>query len=239
MAIDNRNFPTVIEYDDFDPSKVDPGEVIIVNVYGMHAVYIGTSAGEATRMASYKEWDQYEDRISKAVEQAEFTCKKVCGEWNQYEDRISKAAEQAELTCKKVYAEWNQYEDRISKTAEQAENVCKEVCREHEERIREVAEQAELTRKNAAVMLEMICRKETQLNNIAVEMKEQLEKIVSRAEASLKETVHKCIESSENADAALTNVNIAIDSLRKSIQESLKALALTAPKKRGNKRDNT
>ena len=236
MAVENRNFPTVIEYDDFDPSKVDPGEVIIVNVYGMHAVYIGTSAGEATRMASYKEWDQYEDRISKAVEQAELTCKKVYGEWNQYEDRINKAAEQAELTCKKVYEEWSRYEDRISKTAEQAENACKEVCRGHEERIREVAEQAELTRKNAAVMLEMIGRQETQLNNIATEMKRQLEEIVSRAESSLKDTVHKCMESSENADAALANVNSAMESLRKSIQESLKALAWTAPKKRGTKK---
>lgn len=71
MAVKNKEFPTVVEYKDFDPGKVSPGQVVIVNILGMHAVYIGTQAGEATRMAAYKDWEEIEKKVNDAAERAE------------------------------------------------------------------------------------------------------------------------------------------------------------------------
>lgn len=71
MAVENRNYLTVVKYEDFDPSKVNPGEVIIVDVLGMHAVYIGTSAGEAQRMAMYEEEKQFVETVRQAAAEAD------------------------------------------------------------------------------------------------------------------------------------------------------------------------
>ncbi len=73
MAIQNTDFPAIVDYSEFDPAKVNPGEIIIVNILGMHAVYIGTSAGKATRMAAYEEAKEYLENTKAVAKKAEET----------------------------------------------------------------------------------------------------------------------------------------------------------------------
>ena len=99
MAIQSRGYPSVVDYDDFDPGKVAPGQVVIVNILGMHAVYIGTSAGKATRMVEYEEDRRYMQEVLKAAKEAEETRKNagVAYELMQrLEERVNKLAERAE-----------------------------------------------------------------------------------------------------------------------------------------------
>lgn len=133
MAIENRNCLTVVEYENFDPGKVDPGEVVIVNVLGMHAVYIGTSAGEATRMASYNEWEQYEKKIKEAADRAELTRKNAAVLYEMMERKdtdVKIAATKASQDVEAASAEAKKQLEAIIKKVEAASNEAVERCEE-------------------------------------------------------------------------------------------------------------
>ena len=55
MAIQNRDAPAVVRAEDFDPGKVGPREVVIVEENGKRHAYVGLSAGEPVRLATHAE----------------------------------------------------------------------------------------------------------------------------------------------------------------------------------------
>jgi len=59
MAIQNRDAPAVVRAEDFDPGKVDPGEVVIVEENGKRHAYVGLSAGEPARLATHAELESF------------------------------------------------------------------------------------------------------------------------------------------------------------------------------------
>ena len=55
MAIQNRDAPAIVKTENFDPGKVGPREIVIVEEAGERHAYIGLSVGEPVRIATHAE----------------------------------------------------------------------------------------------------------------------------------------------------------------------------------------
>lgn len=70
MAIQNRDAPAVIRAEDFDPGKMGPGEILIVEEAGERHAYIGLSAGEPVRIATHAELKSFGNDARLAANEA-------------------------------------------------------------------------------------------------------------------------------------------------------------------------
>lgn len=55
MAIQNRDAPAAVAASEFDPAKISPGDIVILEEAGRKHAFVGLSAGEPVRLASYDE----------------------------------------------------------------------------------------------------------------------------------------------------------------------------------------
>ena len=71
MAIQNRDAPVVVRRADFDPGKVSPGEIIIMEEdNGEKHAFIGLSAGEPVRLATHAELRSFGTDARQAANEA-------------------------------------------------------------------------------------------------------------------------------------------------------------------------
>lgn len=123
MAVQNREFPAVVDFNDFDPEKVSPGQIVIVNILGMHAVYIGTRAGKATRMAEYNEEKDFLEKTQQAAQEAEKSRANAAVLYElmqRMEKRMTQMLEKAGKTLQDVDEAGKKADIQISRSAEKA-----------------------------------------------------------------------------------------------------------------------
>lgn len=155
MAIQNREFPSIVEYKDFDPGKVAPGDVVIVNILGMHAVYIGTSAGKAARMAEYEESVQIMEKAQQAAKDAE----KARADTAVLYELVQRLNTSAQETLAKAVKAAQDTQDAAKIGVAQVEEAAKRACASAEEaeaRAREHAVTAESAQVRATAVVESL-----------------------------------------------------------------------------------
>lgn len=124
MAIQNRDAPVVIRRADFDPGKVSPGEIIIVEEdNGKKHAFVGLSAGEPVRLATHAELKSFgTDARLAASEAADARAVAVV----QFQE-AAKMQETAAQTLQEAQASARQAIRQAQEAAERAERALSSV----------------------------------------------------------------------------------------------------------------